>query len=597
VTGAGNAYAQTAGTTNVSTNGTLSAPNVNVTGGTLRGNGTVAGNLNVSSAGTVEGVNPNNGSPDTLTVNGTYNRSGGTLAALLQGTGAGQIGQVHLTNGTSLNLNGGNLARASGSISYAAGQTFSNVVTFQPGQLFGTFTQLEGLGNGVSANLGGGLTLEALYNNAAGNITLQVVNTPASNTITWNDGTGYWTTDTTKWTPAGPPVPTSDVVIGSTNTGNVTLSNDATINTLLINPSNQLTVNGGSTLTVATGANSVNVQNGGAITLGGSLNTLGTVTVASSGSLGLSGGAIDDATLAGAGTFQTTTSGTLHAVTVSNGRTFTGLNGTTTNLVGTITNNGLIAEASTGGQTDFILDGNVTLTGNGTVQLSNSSNNRIYGNGSNSLTIDTNQTVAGAGQLGINNGGFGFALDNKGTINANQAGGTLQVAPTQTVTNTGTMEASNGGTLHLLGSFANTGGLILGTGANSTVGEFDSKRRHPDDDRRRRHSEQRHGDARRCDDFGRQHRHRGEWQHDDAEGRDHDRQYRHPCRILDRRPDGSRAFGSCDIDGRRQIDAKQQFQQPDRRDHRRCCTDQRRQQYNSGRRAAGNQQWRVCIRT
>src|ERR1700746_66285 len=238
---------------------TLTAPNVNVTGGTLRGDGTVIGNINVNSAGTVEGVNPNNGNPDTLTVNGSYNQTSGTLAALLQGTGAGQIGQVHLTNGTSLNLDGGNLARAPGSINYAAGQTFSNVVTFQPGQLFGTFTQLEGLGNGVSANLGGGLTLEALYNNAAGNITLQVVNTPASNTITWNDGPGNWTPDTPKWTPNGPPVPTSDVVIGSTNTGNVTLSNDATINTLQINPSNQLTVNGGSTLTVATGANSVNV--------------------------------------------------------------------------------------------------------------------------------------------------------------------------------------------------------------------------------------------------------------------------------------------------------------------------------------------------
>jgi len=215
VTGTGNAYAQTAGTTNIAANGALSAPNVNVTGGTLRGNGTVAGNLNLTSAGTVEGVNPNNGNADILTVNGSYNQNGGTLAALLQGTGAGQIGQAHLTNGTSLNLNGGNLARAPGSINYAAGQTFSNVVTFQPGQLFGTFTQLEGLGNGVSANLGGGLTLEALYNNAAGNVTLQVVNTPASNTITWNDGTGNWTTDTTKWTPNGPPVPTSDVVIGS----------------------------------------------------------------------------------------------------------------------------------------------------------------------------------------------------------------------------------------------------------------------------------------------------------------------------------------------------------------------------------------------
>jgi hypothetical protein len=469
VTGAANSYAQIGGTTNVFANGTLTAPNVNVTGGTLQGNGTIAGNLNVSAAGTAEAINPSSNTAATLTVNGGYNQTGGTLAALLQGTSASQIGQVHLTNGTPLNLNAGNLQSAPGSISYATGQVFSNVVTFQPGQLFGTFSQLQGLGNGVSANLGGGLTLEALYNNAAGNITLQVVNTPGSNTIIWNDGTGNWQSDTAKWTPNGPPVPTSDVVIGGTNTGNVTLSNDATINTLQVNNANQLTVNGGSTLTVATGANSVNVQSGGGITLGGSLNTLGTVTVASGGSLGLSGGTIIDATLAGPGSIQTNTSGTLHAVTVSNGTTFTGLNGTSTTLVGTITNNGTIAQSSTGSTTDFHISGGVTLTGNGTFQLSNSVNNRVYASGSDSLTIDTNQKAAGAGQFGINNGGFGFALDNKGTINANQSGGTLQVAPTQTVTNTGTMEASNGGILHLLGGYANGGGLILGTGANSTV--------------------------------------------------------------------------------------------------------------------------------
>jgi filamentous hemagglutinin len=115
------------------------------------------------------------------------------------------------------------------------------------------------------------------------------------------------------------------------------------------------------------------------------------------------------------------------------------------------------------------ISGPVTLTGGGALALSNSINNRIYGSGSDTLTNDVNNTIQGAGQLGINAGDFAFNLDNKGTILANQSGGTLQVAPTQTVTNTGTMEASNGGTLHLLGSFANTGGLILGTGTNSTV--------------------------------------------------------------------------------------------------------------------------------
>jgi hypothetical protein len=159
-------------------------------------------------------------------------------------------------------------------------------------------------------------------------------------------------------------------------------------------------------------------------------------------------------------------------VTISGGSTVTAVNGSATTLKDAIAiaNTATLAESSTGSLTDIELSGPVTLTGGGKLTLSNSFNNRIYGiTGDAALTNDVNNTIQGAGQLGINNGGSGFALDNKGTINANLNGGTLQVAPTQTVTNTGTMEATSGGNLHLLGSFANTGGLILGSGTNSTV--------------------------------------------------------------------------------------------------------------------------------
>jgi hypothetical protein len=163
VTGAGNAYAQTAGTTNIFSGGTLTAPNVNVTGGTLQGNGTVAGNLNVSSAGTVKAVAPNTNNPATLTVNGNYDQSGGTLATLLQGTGAGQVGTVSVGPGT-VNLQGGTLqANFVSPLIPAAGQTFSNVMTFAPGSLNGLFATLQNGNGGLSANptylnLGSGLT-------------------------------------------------------------------------------------------------------------------------------------------------------------------------------------------------------------------------------------------------------------------------------------------------------------------------------------------------------------------------------------------------------------------------------------------------------
>ena len=45
-------------------------------------------------------------------------------------------------------------------------------MTFEPGQLTGTFATSQGGGNGVTKDLGNGLTLEALYNNAQGNISL-----------------------------------------------------------------------------------------------------------------------------------------------------------------------------------------------------------------------------------------------------------------------------------------------------------------------------------------------------------------------------------------------------------------------------------------
>ncbi len=400
-TGAGNAYAQTGGTTSVFANGTLAAPAVNVTGGTLQGNGTVAGAVNVSGAGTVEAVDPGIGAPATLTVNGSYNQTGGTLAALLQGTSPSQIGTLAVQSGNAVNLNGGNLAHAAGSIAYAAGQSFADVATFQPGQLFGTFGQLEGAGNGTSVNLGGGLTLEAFYNNAAGNISLQVVDTPATTALIWKDATGSWDT-AGDWTTGTVPTPVADVTIGNTTTGNVTLGHDATINSLQINASNALTTTGG-TLTVG-----ANVTDNGSLTLGGGLNLLGTLTAGNGASVSLNnGGAITDATLAGAGTFQTNAgqSGTLHGVTISNGTTYVGQSGSTTTMNGTIVNNGTLEAA--GGAIDattgFNGTGTAKIDAGGTMTIGADSTvgtlaqNGTLALGTHNITVATDYTNANFG--------------------------------------------------------------------------------------------------------------------------------------------------------------------------------------------------------
>ena len=138
---------------------------------------------------------------------------------------------------------------------------------------------------------------------------------------------------------------------------------------------------------------------------------------------------------------------------------------------GSLAIGGTLTLNSSGSLTDLILTGansTITLTGGGTLALSNAFNNRVYGTGSQTLVNSAGNTISGSGQIGVGGGGNAFALVNAGTINANQSVA-LQLNPGNGTTNTGTIEASAGGTLQLLGSYANAGGTILSTGTGSVV--------------------------------------------------------------------------------------------------------------------------------
>ena len=97
--------------------------------------------------------------------------------------------------------------------------------------------------------------------------------------------------------------------------------------------------------------------------------------------MNLNGGTINGGTL-------TTTGGgvmyiggsTLNGVTISTGSTVTALNGSTTTLQGTITNNGTIALNSTGSNTSS-LGGNVTLERHRHRHDVQQLDNIIYGSG------------------------------------------------------------------------------------------------------------------------------------------------------------------------------------------------------------------------
>jgi hypothetical protein len=444
VTGAGNAYTQSAGFTNLS-GGSLAAPNVNITGGTLRGMGTVTGATTISGSGTIQALNlANNNLAAVLTIAGNYFQSGGIFAELLHGTGV-QLDKVAVTNGHTVNLTGGNL-QLSG-VTFALGQVFNDIMTFQPGGLSGTFATIQGGGNGTFVDIGNGLRLTAIYDNAGGDISLQVGSTPVGNVITWNDAVGNWTTDTAKWTPTGPPVTTSDVVIGSTSTGNVTLNNTTTVNSLTINPSNMLTNTSGTTLTVTT-----TVGNSGSLTLGGNLSAGGVVTNNSTATLAMQGSTLSAASFSNAGT--TSGFGTINPL---------------------IANTGLV-QASGGtmtAQNGIQGTGNITVNASATLDLSHATaastvgtlihNGNTAGSlnlGSQNLTVSTAYTNA--------NFGTGNSFDKRanvtGTGQIQAAGNVAQAVTGAQVTNgagaTPTLALGNlhvGGSISATYSIANTG--------------------------------------------------------------------------------------------------------------------------------------------
>jgi len=166
------------------------------------------------------------------------------------------------------------------------------------------------------------------------------------------------------------------------------------------------------------------------------------------------------------GTLSTEGSGIMRVVGLStldgNGSTLTNAgtiqlgNGLDLALEGSIENEGNVAANSTGGFTDLIPTGGaVTLSGGGTITLTNQTNNRIVGASGGSLT-NVDNTIQGAGQIGINATG----LDNQGTI---IAAGTnkLTIDPAAAgMFNSGILRAA-AGTLRLqAGSIDNLGGTI-----------------------------------------------------------------------------------------------------------------------------------------
>ena len=125
-----------------------------------------------------------------------------------------------------------------------------------------------------------------LYNEASGDIQVELVTTPASTTYTWDVGSGTWNASSAAdWNPPGngtTPSATSNVTIGTGGGGTVTLAQDQTIDSLSITngytlsgATNSITVNGNVSV-VSGAALSIDDMNvGGAFTDSGSAHVRG----------------------------------------------------------------------------------------------------------------------------------------------------------------------------------------------------------------------------------------------------------------------------------------------------------------------------------
>jgi fibronectin-binding autotransporter adhesin len=127
------------------------------------------------------------------------------------------------------------------------------------------------------------------------------------------------------------------------------------------------------------------------------------------------------------------------------------------NVSGTLDNSGKVLLSAAGAAASLTLTGNTTLSGGGTVSLSNSTNNLItdFGNG---FSLISNNLIEGAGLISVN------AFGNEGTVRANQSN-PLNVVGGSSITNTGTFEVDSGALMHVFGSgtFNNfLGGVLAG---------------------------------------------------------------------------------------------------------------------------------------
>jgi hypothetical protein len=165
-------------------------------------------------------------------------------------------------------------------------------------------------------------------------------------------------------------------------------------------------------------------------------------------------------------TINNLTIGKANRLSLTKGEALTVVAGAAGSGVGSINNMGTINLTATGSYNSLVLngkDGTVTFTGGGTVALSKSTAS-ITGSTESETLHNVNNSIQGGGRIRY------VKLVNEGTVSANQSSTELDITPSKGgVTNSGRLQATNGGRLNLReGTYTNSGTIVAsGTGPNN----------------------------------------------------------------------------------------------------------------------------------
>ena len=446
--------------------GTLRSSNTSAGNGGLVLSGTTIDNTGAGNSGLIlaTGTNAHVDIVSSTILGGTLTGTGGGVfngnASTLDGTTAGA--PVNITAGTTLNY-GNNTANT-------LNGTINNQGTIAQNSV-GNITDLIIGAAGAKLTGGGAITLSdstanRIYSNTAGAVLENFDNIISG---------------------AGQIFQNAGLVLKNDTAGviDATGANALSINTFPgTNPVQNLglleTTAGAGGLTIGTGATIDNTgnSNAGRIVADGAGTHVDIVssTILGGTLTGKNGGVLNGSS----STLDGTTAGA--PVNITAGTTLNYGNNTTNFLIGTIHNDGTIAQNSAGNITDLLIaTGGATLTGGGALVLSDNPANRIYANGAAVLTNVSN-TISGAGHIFTN---AGLSLVNSGVVDAtgnnslmlglditNNPGGTLRgsgagglIINSGTTNNQGTVEALNASAVTFNGSAVvanNAGGTLTG---------------------------------------------------------------------------------------------------------------------------------------